>query len=99
MRVSRTVPLLLVGFLGPGCLADGASPLPGPAAEAKAERELHVVGLYEGFTKSGGKVHGGKALVSVKRPGKQVTLVLAAYNSVTWEVSADPDTRLEKVIL
>jgi hypothetical protein len=105
MRISRVASLLLIpllslfGFRGTGRLAEGASPAPGPAAEVKAERELHVVGIHVGFTKSGGKVHGGKALVSVKRPGKQVILVLAAYNLVTWEVSADPDTRLEKVIL
>lgn len=79
-------------------LAEGAVPAKS-AAELNADRELHVVGLYEGFTKSGGKVHGGKARVIVKRPGKQVILVLSAYDSITWEVSATQDTRLERVIL
>jgi hypothetical protein len=93
------IPLVsLFGFLGTGPL-EGGSPLHRPTDQRKNERELHVVGFYEGFTKSGGKIHGGKALISVKRPGKRVTLVLTAYDSVTWDVSAEPDTVLEKVIL
>jgi hypothetical protein len=47
------------------------------------ERELHVVGLYEGATRTGGEIHGPKASVTVDRPGKRVTLVLAAYSSLT----------------
>src|SRR5262249_39846977 len=71
-----------------------------PAKEKdKADRELHVVGICEGFTESGGKIHGGKALVTVNRPGKQVTLVLLTSDPVTWEVTLGKDTKLEKVIL
>jgi len=70
-------------------------------AEKKADkdREVHVVGIYEGFTKSDGKIHGGKARVEVRRPDKHVTLVLVSYTPVTWEISLDPKTRIEKVIL
>jgi hypothetical protein len=44
-------------------------------------RELHVVGIHVGFQKSDGKIHGGKAVVRISRPGKRVTLALSAYNS------------------
>ena len=101
MRTSRLAPMTLAVAL---LLAyqHGPSRLTGedkPAAKAGADHELHIVGIHEGFTRSDGKVHGGKALVNVKRPGKGVTLVLTAYNSITWEVTADPGTRLEHVIL
>src|SRR5262245_35988779 len=96
MRVCRRVPLFLVLLLSITRL-----PGTGPRAADRQEtsRELHVVGLYEGFTKTDRKVHGGKALVTVQRPGKRVTLVLTAYDSVTWEVTAGPSTQVEEVFL
>lgn len=42
---------------------------------------------------------GGKAAVKVDRPGKVVTLVVSAYNPVTWEVTASPGTTLKRVIV
>ncbi len=30
-----------------------------------ADRELHVVSIYEGVTKTDGKIHGGRAVVAV----------------------------------
>jgi hypothetical protein len=63
------------------------------------DRELHVVGVYQGFYRSNGKGHGGKATVAVMRPGKRVTLVLTAHESVTWEVTTGPGTQLDRVIL
>jgi len=78
------------------CLArDGAADVP----RRDAVRELHVVGLYEGVTKTGNEIHGGRATVTVDRPGKRVTLILSAYSTVTWEVKPKPGTTLEKVIL
>ncbi len=63
------------------------------------DRELHVVGIYEGFTKTDGKLHGGKARVLLDRPKKSVTLVLVSHTPVTWEVGVGKDTKLDKVIL
>jgi hypothetical protein len=70
-----------------------------PKAIAKEDRELHVVGLCEGFTRSGDTIHGEKALVTVDRPGKRVTLVLTSYSQMTWELTVGKDTTVEKVIL
>src|SRR5262245_24786810 len=93
--------MIFAGFLG--CVQAGddkpkADEL-APKQEQAAGRELHVVGIYEGYTKTDGKIHGGKAQVSVSRPGKLVTLVLVAYDPVTWEITTSKDTRIEKVIL
>lgn len=96
------VPLLFLAILSPhGNALGDEKPKVDPAAKEadKSDRELHVVGLYEGFTKSDGKIHGGKALVTVNRPGKTVTLVLTSHTPVTWEVTLDKDTKLAKVIL
>jgi hypothetical protein len=67
-----------------------------------ANRELHVVGLYEGF----GAVHGhgrerqpGTAKVRVRRKGKNVVLVLCAYEPVKWSVEIEKGVMLAKVIL
>ncbi|HTK77150.1 MAG TPA: hypothetical protein VL371_17925, partial [Gemmataceae bacterium] len=73
-----------------------AAPPPQPQPD---DREVHVVGIYAGSTRTGDKIHGGKASVRVDRPGKQVTLVLTAYDPVTWDVSASEKTRLLKVVL
>ena len=106
MRLVRLLPLFLLTILlaGSGSVVPAAGddkPRADPPAKdkEKADRELHVVGISGGFTKRDGKIHGGKALVTVKRPGKQVTLILVAGDPVTWEVTLDKDTKLEKVIL
>jgi hypothetical protein len=62
-------------------------------------RELHVVGLYEGATKTDGQIHGPRAVVTVDRPKKLVTLVLTSYSALTWEVQLAPGSALDKVIL
>ncbi|MGB3242959.1 MAG: hypothetical protein WBB25_00375 [Sulfitobacter sp.] len=69
------------------------------ATTATAERELHVVGLYEGLTKTEGRVHGPIAHVRVVRPGAKVTLVLLSYDAIRWHVDASPDTEIEAVLL
>jgi len=73
--------------------------LSGDDPPPKDDRELHVVGLYEGATRTGGEIHGPRATVTVDRPGRRVTLVLAAYHTVNWEVKLSPRTNLEQVIL
>ncbi|MCI0705597.1 MAG: hypothetical protein L0241_31440, partial [Planctomycetia bacterium] len=64
MRACCMVGLFAVAFLA------GSSPIPGladekpkvdPPAKEKQnkDREVHVVGIYEGYTKTDGKIHGG----------------------------------------
>jgi hypothetical protein len=81
-------------FLGTFARASAADNPPDDAL-----RELHVVGLYEGVERTGNELHGGRAVVTVDRPGTKVTLALVSYDSITWEVKATPDTTLEKIIL
>ncbi len=64
-----------------------------------AVRELHVVSIYEGNVRTGTTIHGERATVRVDRPGKSVVLFLGAYGSVTWDVAAAKDTRVESIIL
>jgi hypothetical protein len=63
------------------------------AKPAFAERELHVVGVYEG---TGG---GTAGKITVDRPGQSVTLFLSSYDSVTWQLTATPNTTIERVFL
>lgn len=77
------------------CAAAGSDRRSGPAENT----ELHVVSVYQGRTRTEGKIHGGKANVKVDRPGKTITLVLAAYEPVTWEIQATEGTKLDKVYL
>jgi hypothetical protein len=74
-------------------------PPAGGAKQPAANSELHVVCAHEGYTKTGDMIHGGKAAVKVDRPGKAVTLVVSAYNPVTWDVTVTPGTTLKKVIV
>lgn len=68
----------------------GAAPVP---PQNEADREVHVVGVYEGDRQT------GRVAVHVDRPGKFVTLVLTAYHSVAWDVTTTPETRVERVVL
>jgi hypothetical protein len=72
---------------------------PKEKAKEDKDREVHVVGLYEGYTKSNGQIHGDRAQVLVNRPGKKVILVLVSGRPMTWEIAVNKDTKLEKVIL
>ncbi|MBM3980064.1 MAG: hypothetical protein FJ304_07230 [Planctomycetes bacterium] len=76
----------------------GALVLLAPACALGAEKELHVVGLYEGHGAPRDRSAPGKAAVTVDRPGKEVVLVVSTYNPVTWEVRATPKTAVKKVI-
>jgi hypothetical protein len=61
--------------------------------DASAERELHVVGVYEG---SNGTTNGR---VLVNRPGQSVTLFLSAYDAMDWRVTVTSGTNIERVFL
>lgn len=61
--------------------------------------ELHVAAVHEGAKLAGVPGAGGTAAVVVDRPGADVILVVSAYNSVSWTVTASPKTNLKKVIL
>ncbi len=69
------------------------------AAPTRAEPELHIVGIYEGFDRSSGTIHGPKARVFLARPGAEVILVLSSYSPVRWEVTLDPNTPPPTVVL
>src|SRR5690242_13952905 len=69
------------------------------SSEADATIELHAIGIYEGYVKSAGQIHGSRADVVVDRPGKQVILSLSAYERTTWLVETTPGTTIIKVIL
>jgi len=89
-----TAAVLFLGlFTNPGISA------PIPAVKAPPVRsEVHVVSIYEGAKDpAGGGVR--LAAVMVDRPDVEVTLVLNAYDPVSWDVTATPKTKIKKVIL
>lgn len=68
------------------------------------DRELHIVGCYQGayppgVGHGGGKHPTGSATVRVDRPGRAVTLVLCAYEPVQWTIEPSESTFIERVIL
>jgi hypothetical protein len=65
------------------------------------DRELHVIGVYQGVDGfSSGTTHlEGKVSVTVNRPEKKVTLFLSSYEPVLWKVVAAEGTTLEKVFV
>ena len=65
----------------------------GSVLSAFAERELHVVGIYEG-------VNGGTAAsVLVNRPSQSVTLFLSSYSAVNWTIAVGAGTTIERVFV
>ena len=64
-----------------------------------ADRELHVVGIYQGFEQSAGKFHGPKARVILSRPDVEVILVLSSYAAVRWEVELGRNTLQPTVVV
>lgn len=72
-----------------------ASPAP---AKADNQRELHLVGIYQGYTKTGKEFHGNRASITVDRPGKEVILAVSSYEPTTWNITVKNGT-LQKVIL
>lgn len=73
----------------------------GAAEDTPPEKEIevHAVGIYEGATETGNRIHGPKAAVEVNRPDKSVILLLSCYGPVTWEITAREETELRKVYL
>ena len=69
------------------------------APRARAEPEVHFVGVYEGLTQTDGTVHGPKAQVLLDRPGAEVILVLSSYAPLRWLVELGHDTPMPTVVL
>jgi len=65
----------------------------GSASPALAERELHVVGIYEPAD------DGTPVSVHVNRPAQSVTLFLGAYDRTSWQVTVSSGTTIERVFL
>ena len=66
------------------------------------DRELHVVGCYEAAEGTGKKIEGhdqAKLKIVVDRPGKQVTLVLTAYEPVRWALAEAKGSHIRRVIV
>lgn len=72
-----------------------------PVPLATIGPELHLVALYGGAEVEG--EHGIEPRqavhVTVDRPGKEVELVLTAYDPVDWTISLTPGTQLRRAIL
>ena len=71
----------------------------GLATPALAEPEVHFVGIYEGFTRSDGRIHGPKARVLLDRPGAEVVLVLSSDEATLWDVRLSEGTAMPSVVL
>jgi hypothetical protein len=63
--------------------------------------ETHAIGIYtvDYVRKADGRTLRGEAIVAVDRPGVDVTLVLASYDPVLWDIRPGRDTRIVRVIL
>ncbi|MGI8604465.1 MAG: hypothetical protein ACR2OZ_15945 [Verrucomicrobiales bacterium] len=70
-----------------------------PLLAAEGEKELHVVGIYQGAGHITGENNQGTATIQVNRSGKSVTLFLSSYDPVLWRVTAGEGTQIERVFL
>jgi hypothetical protein len=61
--------------------------------------ELHVIAVYESILRVQGQKLPQPVAVVVNRPGKDVTLVLSAYESTKWEVVVGRGSNVTMVIL
>jgi hypothetical protein len=64
--------------------------------EAAPQRELHVVGLYEGGSR---RLQVGSAEVHVTWRGAPVVLCLCAYSQIEWTITVAEGVQLEQIIL
>ncbi|WP_411891113.1 hypothetical protein [Yoonia sp. SDW83-1] len=69
------------------------------ASPVVAERELHVIGVYERHNDIRDRPELGPVPVIVDRPDADVTLLLTNYEPVFWDVTLTPGTRIERVLL
>lgn len=70
--------------------------LGGPAS---AERELHVVSVFEGTPDPADRWRVPVARVMIDRPGHDIVLILADRGPLRWEIDLTPGTSLEQVYL
>ncbi|MHC4469436.1 MAG: M56 family metallopeptidase [Planctomycetota bacterium] len=97
-----------LGRLGSGGPADAwrkrlaslEAELAGPLDESRrAERELHVVGVYEGEYAPGVGHHSfGTVRVRVERSGVPLLLALSSYEPVDWKVELAEGVVLQRVV-
>jgi hypothetical protein len=68
----------------------------GPGA---AEVELHIVGIYEGYSNPLNRKIARVVPVTLDRPGAEVILVLSSYRGVDWEITTTPGTAPPTLVL
>lgn len=68
-------------------------------ASADVPPELHVAGVSKGAIRTGDRIHGPEATVSVIRPGKDVHLALGSRSATRFLVTLDSETTMSSVVL
>ena len=67
---------------------------------SNAEKELHLIGVYEARSDHRGGYHPtGTINVKIERKNKPVILTLSSYEPVHWNITLDKEVKLEKVII
>lgn len=87
--------------IGSARQADDLLTVPAPQMTLSAEEldEIHVIAVYEGNTKTAGKIHGPQIKVHADRPGSTIALALQSYYPNTIYISVSDGTQLGAVYL
>ncbi len=82
------------------CGVGGSQDFSAYVASALADKELHLVGVYESHPHHGdGRHPTGEIQVTVQRQDKPIILALSSYEPVNWNVQVEPGVEIEKIIV
>jgi hypothetical protein len=82
------------------CGIGGSDDFSAYVGSSTGDKELHLIGVYEANAEHGKRNLSKSAIqVKVERRNKPIILALSAYEPVNWNVTVEPGTVIEKIIV
>lgn len=82
------------------CGLGGSDDFSAYIGSSSGNKELHLIGVYEANAEHGNRNLSKSAIeIKVERRNKPIILALSAYEPVQWNISAEPGSAIEKIIV
>jgi hypothetical protein len=83
------------------CGLEGSDDFSAYIGSSSGNKELHLIGVYEANADRGNRNYLSKSAIEIKveRRNKPIILALSAYEPVQWNITAEPGSVIEKIIV
>ncbi len=81
------------------CGIGGSDDFSAYVGSSSGNKELHLIGVYEATSEHGNANRAKSIEIQVERRNKPIILALSAYEPINWNITVEPGTVIEKIIV